>query len=67
MFPMPLNAGVEAVEWREGRRGFEDSCYDTFIKNLSVGRNERRMSCIYSTVTLNDILVQGKHVEDYLG
>lgn len=46
---------------------FEDSCSDTYIKNLSVRGNEKHISCIYSSVTLNDILVKEKHVENYLG
>lgn len=45
---------------------FEDSCSDIYIKNLSGRETELHISCIYSTVTLNDILVKEEHAENYL-
>ena len=46
---------------------FEYSSSDTYIKNLSVRGNEKHLSFMYSTVTLNDSLVKGKRVWNYLG
>lgn len=66
MFLTP-SLGVERVDWRGGRLDFEDLSTDTYIKNLPLRGNEKRISCIYSTVTLNDILVKKKHAENYLG
>lgn len=58
---------MERVDWRGSRMDLEDSGSDTYIKNLSRRGNEKHISCIYSTVTLNDILVKKKHVGNYSG
>ena len=58
---------MERVDKRGSRMDFEYSSSDTDIKNLSVRGNEKHLSFMYSTVTLNDSLVKGKHVWNYLG
>ena len=58
---------MERVDKTGSRMDFKYSSSDTYIKNLSVRGSEKHLSFIYSTVTLNDSLVKGKHVWNYLG
>lgn len=57
---------MERVDERGGRMDFEDQPCDTYIKNLSARGNEELISCIFSSVTLNDILVEEEHAENSL-
>lgn len=57
---------MERADERGGRMDFEDQFCDTYIKNLSARGNEELISCIFPSVTLNDILVKKEHAENSL-
>lgn len=57
---------MERADERGGRMDFEDQSCDTYIKNLSARGNEELISCIFSSMTLNDILVKKEHAENSL-